>query len=217
MHKHIFFKLSFLFLLLLTMAACSLDAEDNGEASLEPGEFWARDLRTNKWYKVSAQKLYEGSRCIIWVERGLNVSTAQAEQVAAEYSTNIYSKIIGTFGDVLDVDDNGKVILLLMDIIDGGSNNSYTAGYFDSTQMVKTTSDKPSNEADMLYIDAKQSKVCSPGFYSTIAHELAHLINYSQKKCRLEPQQIPGLTKVLPLQQSICMPSTLMTEFSIKH
>jgi hypothetical protein len=81
-----------------------------------------------------------------------------------------------------DVDSNGKVIFLLLDIRDDykGSGTSYVAGFFQSYHMFKNSTSYPySNEADMLFLDTYPQEVGSEGFYSTMAHEFQHLINFS--------------------------------------
>jgi hypothetical protein len=81
-----------------------------------------------------------------------------------------------------DVDSNGKVIFLLLDIRDDykGSGTSYVAGFFQSYHMFENSTSYPySNEADMLFLDTSPQQVGSEGFYSTMAHEFQHLINFS--------------------------------------
>jgi hypothetical protein len=79
------------------------------------------------------------------------------------------------------VDGDGKVILLLLDIIDGYTGSGgYVGGYFHGYHMFEANAGFPySNEADMLFLDVNPATAGSESFYSTIAHELQHLINFS--------------------------------------
>jgi hypothetical protein len=152
---------------------------DNAESRL----FNVRRADTNAWYQVTAFKYAEGDECLVYVDgdAGDAVSVSAARAVAAEFDTKIYRAITPVFGDYrekgFDVDGNGKLILLLLDIRDDsqGSGN-YVAGYFDSHHM---TGQDWSNRADMLFIDINPQRVGSQIFYTNIAHELQHLINYA--------------------------------------
>ncbi|MDR2746571.1 MAG: hypothetical protein LBB77_03910 [Treponema sp.] len=136
----------------------------------------------NRTYEsVTAWKLAEGSRCIIFAASDGQVSAATAEAIAREYDANIYPKIAGVFGDYaswnFDVDSNGKIILLLLDIKDGyNGSGGYVAGYFDKYHMGNDTA---SNRADMLFIDINPQVPGSQSFYVSIAHELQHLTNFA--------------------------------------
>lgn len=134
----------------------------------------------NSWYTVNATLRASGTYSLVYVENGQKVTTAQAKAIAKEYDIAIYDKICKNFGAPLDVDGNGKMILLLLDIQDGYTGSGgFVAGYFHNTHMLDTTSDPNSNEADMLFLDTNPQIITSSSFYSTIAHELQHLVNYS--------------------------------------
>ncbi|MDR0719845.1 MAG: hypothetical protein LBF78_09435 [Treponema sp.] len=155
--------------------------------------FWAADLRTEGgFYKTWTKRLKTGTHCIVYGEMpeytdapGISESDATgiAETMAKEFDDNIYTKIKDAFGDPTDVDGNGKVILLLLDVqdgYDGSVGSSYVAGFFHSNDMLQTSY---SNKADMLYIDTWPANFKTAEgraqIYSTAAHEFQHLINYS--------------------------------------
>jgi hypothetical protein len=127
---------------------------------LVENEFYARNTKTLKYYKLKADKRAEGDYCVVWVERGGHssvITDAQAKAVADEYDTVIRSRILGAFGkqnvtardpntqkgisfpDILKYANwlanrnDGKLTILLLDIQDGFKNpqtDSYVAGYF---------------------------------------------------------------------------------------
>ncbi|AEF82348.1 fibronectin type III domain-containing protein [Leadbettera azotonutricia] len=153
--------------------------------------FWAADLTAEgSFYKTWAKKAKTGQHCIVYAEisdytnNAPEINSELAGKIANEFDNNIYGKITGAFGAPRDVDSNNKVILLMLDIqdgYDGKTSNAYTAGFFYEIDML--LNDEHSNKADMLYIDTWPAKVgISENMsqtYSTMAHELQHLINFS--------------------------------------
>ncbi|MDR2619309.1 MAG: hypothetical protein LBC62_10605 [Treponema sp.] len=142
---------------------------------------------------IKAKVLAEDSRCIIYAEVDPQteepldgITRDKAEQLSEEYWKNIHALIVRAYGPIKhvtakDKPGSGKVTFLLTDIRDSYTGSGgYVAGFFAPFDMEK---DNPngirSNERDMLYIDT------DPGFsddnipYATMAHELQHLINYS--------------------------------------
>lgn len=93
-----------------------------------------------------------------------------------------YTNEIELFGPPPDVDNNGKVYILLMDIQDNytpDSGGSYVAGYFDPLDQIQKDQGGSGNMHDILYIDTNPG--LSKNFAQTIttaAHELQHLIHY---------------------------------------
>jgi hypothetical protein len=168
---------------LLLMAGCPAFGPEDEPAPNEIRTFQARrmDGLGDEFYQIDAYKLAEGARCIVYAGKDEIISVKSAKAIAAEYDGRIYPNISTVFGDYIaaggDVDKNGKIILLLMDIQDGyKGSGGYVAGYFDAIQLYKN---QYSNQADMLFIDVKPLVPESPVFYATIAHELQHLINYA--------------------------------------
>lgn len=153
--------------------------------------FYAIDMDAGVFYYTWAVKKAESAHCIVYAEIGgytgnaPEITQEQAQEIADVFDKDIYDRITGVFGFPKDVDKNGKVTLLLLDIQDGYDGNPgspYTAGFFYPGDMEAGNS---SNRKDMLYIDTwpasltdeKQKKQS----YSTVAHEFQHLINYSNR------------------------------------
>jgi hypothetical protein len=133
----------------------------------------------------------ESSHALVYAETtgvsgSLDLDASKAEQIAGEFD-RIYSLVTGHFGNPLDVDGNGKILLLLLDIRDGYEKrgDGYTAGYFywgDMYHPSRIPEDQPrGNGADMLYVDTWPAGIGSAASFSTMAHELQHLINYSRR------------------------------------
>ncbi|GHU94100.1 hypothetical protein FACS189479_06410 [Spirochaetia bacterium] len=150
--------------------------------------FWAMRVDgSDTWYSLTAKKLAEGTHCIVYADVTTNITAANGQVIAAQYDSNIHKQITGIFGDIEDVDENNKVIFLMLDIVDGYTGSGgYVAGYFQGYQMYsQLTGALYSNEADMLYMDTNpgfniDKADVMQNFYSTMAHELQHLIEFSQ-------------------------------------
>ncbi|MDR1398709.1 MAG: hypothetical protein LBJ41_02135 [Treponema sp.] len=173
--------------LALLFTACSPPFMANfGDTVIqETRSFYAVNMITSRFYLINAVKLAESEHCIVYADEKVNVSYKTAEAIAGEYEAKIYTQITDTFGMFEDVDGNGKLILLLLDIIDGygGAQSSYVAGFFQSYHLFKKSTNyqyQYSNEADMLFLDTNPLEPGSESFYSTLAHEFQHLINFSQ-------------------------------------
>jgi len=198
MKKTIHFLL--IIIAIFAITGCSDFFEDD-----EQGNFWAQNIVTGKFYRVDAEKLAGNSKCEVWAEKGSGVTSAMANNVASEYSNNIYKKMIDNFGwtttessktmntmeyahYLVTGKTEAKLTILLLDIKDGyekGVNESYVAGYFWAYDFFSSTSQNlpagyKSNELDMIYIDT------NPGLsgdniteaYTTLAHEMQHLMNF---------------------------------------
>jgi hypothetical protein len=158
-------------------------------------QFWAYDNTEpdgnhplNNYYRITASQKAVGTYCEVWVDLNVDVSEEKAKTIAAEFDGKIYKKIRDTFGDYMaydaDVDGNNRLTLLLLDIKDANyydsSSSSYVAGYFywpDLFNGDSFSSDR-SNERDMIYMDVNPGLKDMGSFYSTIAHEFQHLINF---------------------------------------
>ncbi len=82
------------------------------------------------------------------------------------------------FGEVPDVDKNGKLFVLLIDVRDGyepGVSETYVAGYFDPLDQNKNKG----NYSDIIYIDTNPANTNDKSTLSVVAHELQHLIHYN--------------------------------------
>jgi hypothetical protein len=173
----------------LAFASCDvlMDAIIHESEDSEPASrtFYAYNIETKSYYQITADKKYVGEHSIIFVEQGQTVEADTAREVGIEFDTNVYGKIRDTFAHEEDVDKNGKVILLLLDVKDGyNESGGYVAGYFDSTHMLSKTTNSRSNEADMLFMDTNPGLEDRTDFYITMAHEFQHLVNYSEKVIR---------------------------------
>ncbi|MDR0451701.1 MAG: hypothetical protein LBH15_01500 [Treponema sp.] len=128
----------------------------------------------------------ENDACCVYVDSKVRFSPAVAERIAQEYKNRIALNIIGAFGGYYPED---RLVILLMDIVDGysGQGDTYIAGYFSMKDVFPKRLIGNSNEMPMLYIDINPGSPNRSDFYPTIAHELQHLINFSSRLEKKNP------------------------------
>ena len=158
--------------------------------------FRAQKATDYSWYDVPAIKLAEGSKCIVYAEKAEDISVAIANSIVTEYESRIHSKITDAFGAIKYMPRNkNKIVFLLLDIIDGFDievGGGYVAGYFDPTHMFSSITSPNSNSLSMLFLDTNpglKGPDMMKKLYGTIAHELQHLINFSQTYLKNEQPQ----------------------------
>lgn len=153
--------------------------------TVNDGTFYATNLTNGAAYAVTADIVYNGTRCKVYKDRndtGMNANAAAA--MGQEFDNNIYGLMVNTFGTASDVDGDGKITILVLDIKDGGSDTSYVAGYFDPVNEFDSATSaetRYSNERDMLYMDSNPGADYPSAFKETMAHEFQHLISFNQK------------------------------------
>lgn len=95
----------------------------------------------------------------------------------------IYDKNVEFFGNPPNVDGDQRIVILILDIIDGYTEGgAYTAGYFWSYNQGNGSTSAPSNKAEVFYLDAnplnlKSSTGINTGM-SITAHEFQHMIHW---------------------------------------
>jgi len=92
-------------------------------------------------------------------------------------SKGIYANMKDTLGAPSDVDKNGKLNVLLLDVRDGygPEDENHVAGYFDPIDLKKNQG----NYGEIIYIDTDPTDITNPSTYTIVAHELQHLIHYT--------------------------------------
>jgi hypothetical protein len=179
----------FVFLLpLLISCRMPLNAPSAGSyAGMERVDFEVVEVDGSKtsYYTVKAILLAENDSCYVYADHTANLPVSMGERIAREYGERIAPGITGVFGNYYPLK---KITILLLDIKDGYKlGGTYVAGYFSAKDIFPKSFMSSSNEMPMLYIDINPGKPGSNQFYSTIAHELQHLINFSSRYQRKNP------------------------------
>ncbi|MCP5061994.1 MAG: T9SS type A sorting domain-containing protein [Ignavibacteriae bacterium] len=155
-------------------------------------EWHATNTNTKEFYTVPSTCRAVGTHCYIFVEDDIwNVRATQTavdgiknafdNSTPANGSKGIYQIDTETFGTPPDVDNDPKIIILILDIKDGYTGSGgYVAGYFHSVNEVAGTN---SNMAEIYYLDANPSDLTTEAglnsVMSTTAHEFQHMIHFN--------------------------------------
>ncbi len=160
--------------------------------------WWATNIVSNSEYAVPSTCRAVGVTCYIFVEDSL-WNVGRADQAAVDsiraawdvrtpaFSTKgIYQLDVETFGTPPDVDQDPKIIILILDIKDGFvGSGGYVAGYFFSINQFPdgAISGRRSNVAEIYYIDGNPLNLrTSSGLtlgMQTSAHEFQHMIHWN--------------------------------------
>lgn len=159
--------------------------------------FFAPDFRSGQQYNVSAVLRGVGNFCYVFVEdtewkTRVTAATVQSiirafdVAVPADPQRGIYLTLTEPFGTPPDIDSNGRIILLLLNIRDKDNTGQYTAGFFNPADQSRGVLRHPgfrgfpirSNEAEILYIDTHPLNPNSKTARNVIAHEFQHIINW---------------------------------------
>ena len=165
--------------------------------------WWAWDYLTDVapagFYLISSTCRAVGTNCYIFVENSQwETRITQSEidaireafdnQTPANPSKGIYQTNVETFGVTPNIDNDPKIIILLLDIKDGfNGSGGYVAGYFYAVNQYLNNNLSPdyrySNEADMFYMDTyPANQVELQRRLATLAHEFQHMIHWNYHK-----------------------------------
>ncbi len=134
--------------------------------------FWATDAVLNTEYSVSATCRAIGTNCYIFVEDSNWTTRVTQEAVnavrlafdsttPANASIGIFQTDTASFGHPPDVDNDPRIIILILNIRDGYSGSGgYVAGYFydineypDALIQQELGSTRHSNDMEIYYVD----------------------------------------------------------------
>ncbi len=160
--------------------------------------WYADNLTDYTRYQVPSTCRAVGTNCYIFVEN-TSWSSGKVNQSAvdsmrayfdsktpANPTKGIYQINTETFGFPPDVDNDPKIIILLLDIIDGYTGTGgYVVGYFYSFNQINPSQPgySTSNFAEIFFIDTNpQNLTTTNGLMngvSTLAHEFQHMIHFN--------------------------------------
>lgn len=119
------------------------------------------------------------SSCLIYVQKSGSALTQDWDRLGQWFDKEVYPKVTGLFGSPLDLDGNGKIILLFFKFAD-----SSLAGYFSESDLFDRDWESASNQGEILYMNLTAGNPESQLIRETIPHELQHLINRSRRITR---------------------------------
>ncbi|HEV8358479.1 MAG TPA: hypothetical protein VGQ17_17125 [Gemmatimonadales bacterium] len=153
-------------------------------------------LSPSAWKPVGAKLAVAGSNLLVYVDTlaPANGFTASDLQAFSQYfDQTLYDIVVGAFGPPTDLDQNGRVIMLLSPIVNAISpaaqcaTQGFVAGFFSPDDL---TSSSHSNQGEIFYSvvpDPNGTVSCvhsvagvGAAVPATFMHEMQHLINFSQ-------------------------------------
>lgn len=129
------------------------------------------ELDLLKRAQVDAQLVRSGSHSLIYVEKGISISLAAVQDLGMVFDSTIYPRLTDLFGSPFEPGVNNDQVTILFTSID-----TQEGGYFISSQ--------PST----IYVNASFLDTSSR-VKEIVAHELQHLIAYTQKDRRLKTSE----------------------------
>ena len=127
---------------------------------------------TYGWFNIPAHLLKVSDNLAIYLQNGKNISAYALNKLAQEFDY-YYTSMTNIYGTHSDIDANGKIIILLMDINKTKGSGNQVLGYFNPSDM------HGNNKGEILYMDISNANNKTDNAIGTIIHEFQHLINYS--------------------------------------
>jgi hypothetical protein len=158
--------------------------------------FWVE--KDNGWRLIGARVYARSERCVVWCadEEAETVSKAQCADLAKRFD-RIYRYVTGIFGYEYGSADGGgidgdKAIHILIYDIDADQSPEQTSGvvgffwakdsYTQENLNQSGLETIKTNRAEMFYLDSFFMRNNPNLAYSTVVHELQHMINFNEKK-----------------------------------
>ena len=124
------------------------------------------------WFNIPAHLLKVSDNLAIYLQNSQKVSAYALNKLAQEFDY-YYTSMTNIYGTHSDIDANGKIIILLMDINKTKGSGNQVLGYFNPSDM------HGNNKGEILYMDISNANNKTDNAIGTIIHEFQHLINYS--------------------------------------
>ncbi len=132
--------------------------------------------------EVTATCIAKSEHLYVYIDNSVRdmLTDAEAAAITREFDTRIYLSVREWLGSEWKpgLDGDNRITLLMHDVGMNNSGEDY-GGYFAPIDQIPTAPN--SNRREMIYMDIFQFKErARHTFYSSLAHEFAHLINWFQ-------------------------------------
>lgn len=141
--------------------------------------FWIQNFDDGRNRQIEARLVYQSDALLVWVEseKGINVEAAYAAFHHLEQE--ILPATRAFFGTEWQPGVDGDNRLTILHATGLGQG---IVAYYASADEVVTAVHPYSNQREMLYVNMDRAKIGTDAYYSTIAHELQHLIHWHTDK-----------------------------------
>ena len=198
-------------ILILSIVSCGKNNVTNPAESVD-GLIYPNNSMGQKTFKADYKeqgnkpydfyKVAEYDKLIVYVIAGSGYKPESVDYIANVFNDN-YDEEVRIYGEHTDVDKNGKIIILLLEL-----NASYSGvtigGYFYGYDLLL---DK-NNNAEILYMDIKKVNEDPKYMAGTIQHEFQHLINFNVNYIRNGRQMSTWLNEALSESTSLLFSQT---------
>ena len=170
--KKLFALLSILFCFIF-VNSCGVDVLD----ALDENSYYVMRYSVSgppNFYRVSTENIGKTANLQVYVEKGYNYNKANITKVATKFE-NHYRDMINIYGNHTDMDNNGKIKLLFVDINGNNRSSSVVMGYFYPGDLIYGNL----NNGEILYMDINLLNSKPDEIAGTVLHEFQHLINFN--------------------------------------
>lgn len=138
-------------------------------------QFWVKNRETGENERVEAALLYQSAELNMWVQVGVKVNAQQMAAAAARIERHILPTNHAFFGQEWQPGVDGDDRMNILHLSDIGAA---AAAYFWSGDEYVTAVNPFSNQREMLYVSQKEAPIGSERYFTAVAHELQHLIQW---------------------------------------
>ncbi|HEY8648265.1 MAG TPA: choice-of-anchor J domain-containing protein [Candidatus Limnocylindria bacterium] len=140
-------------------------------------QFWTYDFDAKKNVKVAATLRVLTDHAKWWVENGVTIDAVALQTTTGMFETKIYPADRAAYGSEWDpgIDADPRVDVLVARI------PGRAAGYFSSADEYPIWVNQFSAEREMIYINASAPRFATDYFYSVLAHEFCHMIQFNRR------------------------------------
>uniref|UniRef100_UPI003F4B671A peptidase M30 n=1 Tax=Brachyspira catarrhinii TaxID=2528966 RepID=UPI003F4B671A len=193
-------------ILILSIVSCGKNNVTNPAKSID-GLIYPNNSMGQKTFKANYRKqgnkpynfnkVAEYDKLIVYVMAGSGYKPESVDYIAKVFNDN-YDEEIRIYGEHTDVDKNGKIIILLLEL-NASYSGSIGNGYFYGLDLILNRN----NNAEILYMDIKMVNKYPEYMSGTIQHEFQHLINFNVNYIRNGRQMSTWLNEALSESTSI--------------
>lgn len=148
------------------------------EAAGSRADFWTYDFDAKKNVKVTATLRILTDHSKWWIADGVTVDATALQTTATFFETTIYPADRAAYGSEWSpgVDGDGRIDILIARI------PGRAAGYFSSSDELPAWINEFSAQREMIYVNSTSARLASDSFYTVLAHEFCHMIQFNKRK-----------------------------------
>ncbi len=141
--------------------------------------FWVTNVDNLDNFRITATVRYLGDNIYFWIEDTINYLEEDLVALGDAFDQEIYPTTRAFFGSewTPGVDHDPRIHILY-----AGGLGASLAGYYSSADQLHPDAHEYSNAHEMFLINADNMRLWHTSIYSTLAHELQHMIHWHVDK-----------------------------------